>query len=257
MAVNIEQDVLRLYISKHDVLFVQVLKRQQELCEVKLGIVLRESEDSSKVEKHFAASADVEHEEKFFFALETPVKLDDEGVVNLLEDASLVEHRLDLFVAYHLFLFHYFHGIQSARVLFTYQHHSAEGTSAYYLYLLEIVSRRLGVKLLVLCEVEFCKVCSQEFAILKHADRPIVLRQPIIKCLPSIACFECDNDLLLEFDVLVNKTNPLLPGLPPILVDFAERLGVHFLDLHCLLSLHSFFIYSLLKQYFVVFPSHL
>lgn len=98
---------------------------------------------------------------------------------------------------------------------------------------------------------------SKQLSILENANRPVVLSEPVVQSLPGIAGFEGYNYLFLEFDVLINETYPLLPGLPSEFVDIANLDLFINQNLHRLLSLQMFFSDGLLKQHLVVAPGDL
>lgn len=55
----------------------------------------------------------------------------------------------------------------------------------------------------------------QEFIVLKESDGPIILCQPVVKRFSHITCFQGNNELLLELDLLIDYAHPLLPCVFP------------------------------------------
>ena len=83
VAINVEEDVFWLDVSKNNLLRVQVVKGLNNFGKVKLSIFFRKPKDLSQMEKHLSTGTDVHHEKQFFLALETPVEPYDEWVVEV------------------------------------------------------------------------------------------------------------------------------------------------------------------------------
>ena len=176
------------------------------------------------MEEHFSSRADIHDEEEFGLALETPVQLDYEWVVKLLHNVPLIDDRLDLLLPGELVLAHDLHSIESARVLLPHEDHSAEGSSPYHFDLLEVMPAHFLVQLCVLGEVELCKVCPQEFSILKYADGSVVLGEPEVETLSNIKGLQGDDELFLQLYLLVDYTHSLFPSVPSDIMNYFQVL---------------------------------
>lgn len=64
MSVLVEQDVLGLEVSVEDVVVVQVLQSNDDLCEVELGHLLRKPEHLVHVVKDLPARAELQNDEQ-------------------------------------------------------------------------------------------------------------------------------------------------------------------------------------------------
>lgn len=92
------------------------------------------------MKEHLSSSADVHDKEELGAALERPVKLHDEGMVQLLHDVPFVDNRFDFVLSEQFVLLHDLHGIEPACVLLPDKDDSAEGSSANHLDLFKVVS---------------------------------------------------------------------------------------------------------------------
>jgi hypothetical protein len=68
---------------------MEVLDGQAQLCDIELGLVLRESDLTGKMEAQITTRAIVQSEVEVVRCLEGEVEIDDELVVCLLEDVGL------------------------------------------------------------------------------------------------------------------------------------------------------------------------
>jgi hypothetical protein len=111
---SIQQDVFWFQITVDDVLLVQMLDGQTELSNIKLGLILRESDFSCQVKAQVSAWTIVKGEIEVMRSLKGKVKVDDELVVCLLQDIGLDDCILQLFLQYKIFLFKCLESIQTA-----------------------------------------------------------------------------------------------------------------------------------------------
>ena len=140
---------------------MEVLKSKDQLCEIELGLVLGELLDFAEVEEHFSTCAQVHDEEEFSLRLEGPVKLDNEGVVQLLHDLALVENRLHFLLSLEFVLPHDLHGVESSSVFLSREDNSAEGSSSDDLDLLKIVSSHLVLSLGIFSEGQLGEMSTE------------------------------------------------------------------------------------------------
>ena len=118
---------------------MHVAEAKQDLAHVELGQPLGEASLLEQVKEELAARADVHHEVELALALERPVQLDDEGVVELLEHASLAQDRLDLVLADQPVLPQDLDRVQPTRVLLPGEYNATEAASSNDPHLLEII----------------------------------------------------------------------------------------------------------------------
>lgn len=133
-------------------------------------------------------------------------------MVQHLHDVPFIDYRLDLLLADQLVLAHDLHRVESTCIFLTDQDDSAECTSSNDFYLLEVMACHLHIRFLVGCESQFCKMCTQELAILEDAEWPVVLGEPEVKSLAHVQCFQGNDELLLQFDLLVDDAHSLFTG---------------------------------------------
>ena len=197
---------------------MQVLKPEQQLCEVEPRLIFSELLHLSEVEEHLTTSAQVHHKEELGSALKAPVEFGYERMADLFHYGPLVYDWLDFLLSSQFIFPHDLHGIQSTSVLLTDNDDPREGTTTDHFDLLKIVPRCLVVSL-SLSESKLSEVGPQHLAILKHRQWPIVLRKPIIQTFPHIEGLKSNYEFLLEFDVLGNGGHALLTSVSSEVMD--------------------------------------
>jgi len=89
MALGVDQDVFRLYISVDYSLGMQVLQRKNALGHVKLGTLFRKLSCELEMVKQLAAVDKFHNEIKIYVILEGELQLHHKWMVELLQDFSL------------------------------------------------------------------------------------------------------------------------------------------------------------------------
>lgn len=145
MSLGIKQDILRLEVSINNVLLMQMLNRQTQLCYVKLGLLFGEGHLPGKMEAEISAGAVIECEVQVMWGLEGEVQVDDEDVVGLFEDVCLDDSVFQLFLQDQVFLLEGFEGIETAVNVELGQEDLAECTRA------ESIEDRKGRKVDLVC----------------------------------------------------------------------------------------------------------
>ena len=112
MSILSKHDVIRFEISIDDAKFMYVLNGQDDLGSIDLDILLPESHFLVEVFCEIFAGTVLQSQVDVVRGLEGEVEVDDEGVVDLLEDVHLRNHKLSLFAEDNLFLLEHFEGIQ-------------------------------------------------------------------------------------------------------------------------------------------------
>jgi hypothetical protein len=126
-------------LAVDNVLAVQVLEREDDLCGVEASPSLKQSllqltqafplgEQSEK----FPTLAVLKHEEDLFLILEGGVDLDEEGVIDLGKDVPLHHHALHLVLLLDVLLLHGLDGEELSRVLPPDEDHLGVGTLTNY-----------------------------------------------------------------------------------------------------------------------------
>jgi len=69
MTIDVDEDILRLDISIHNIQIMQILQPFQHLREVKLGLLLRELLYFPKMKEHLSTCANIHDEEELRLAL--------------------------------------------------------------------------------------------------------------------------------------------------------------------------------------------
>ena len=92
------------------------------------------------MEEQFTTRADIHYEEKLSAALKGPVKLNQEWVIKLFENASLTQNRFDLIVINELVFSKDLDRVQTPSVLLPSEDHSAETASTDNSHLLKVVN---------------------------------------------------------------------------------------------------------------------
>ena len=129
MAIHVNENILWLYVTVNYIFVVKVLEAEQNLTHVKLCKSLRKFPLLKQVAKKFTSCTDIHNEEKFFSALESPVKLYQKGMVEKLEDFSLGLNWADLILIYQLVFAEDFNSIKAAGVFLASKHNSTESSS--------------------------------------------------------------------------------------------------------------------------------
>lgn len=93
---------------------MEVLDGQAQLSNIVLGLVLRESDFTGKMETEITTRTIVQGEVKVMGCLEGEVKIDDELMVGLLEDVGLDDCVFELFLKNEVFLLKCLKGIETS-----------------------------------------------------------------------------------------------------------------------------------------------
>lgn len=89
MPLGIQEDVLWFKISIYDVLLMEVLDGEAELCYIEFGLIFWEGDLTSQVKAQVSSGAVVESKVEVVRGLEGEMKVYDELMVRLLEDVGL------------------------------------------------------------------------------------------------------------------------------------------------------------------------
>ena len=81
VTLSVHEYIFWLDVSKHDVPSMQVLEAKQDLTDVKLSQLLRESSLLIQMEEKLTSSAQIKNKKQFIVALEGPVQLDEKCVL--------------------------------------------------------------------------------------------------------------------------------------------------------------------------------
>ena len=146
MAIHVHKYIFWLDIAIDDVAFVQIAEAKEYLAEVKLGKLFRELALLEQVGEKLTACADVHDEEELRGALKRPVKLNQEGVVELLEDFSFAQDWLDLILRENLVLAQNLDRIKPPCVFLSRQNHATESSAAYHSDLFEVINRDISLR---------------------------------------------------------------------------------------------------------------
>ena len=146
MAIHVYKNIFWLDIAVDYITFVQIAEAKEYLAEVELGQLFRELALLEQVGEKLTAGADVHDEEELFGALKRPVKLDQKGVIELLEDFSFAQDRLDLILGENLIFAQNLDRVKPPRVFLSRQDHATESSAADHPDLFEVIDRDLSLR---------------------------------------------------------------------------------------------------------------